>query len=187
MQKKQTIKQDTIDEVKNIVLNIALPALLFLNYKNMDLAIEHLGLTVIIFLYFCLLYAIGVGVNKIKGISIPLLPFLMPGCAFGVLGIPLYATVFGIENLPTYSILGIGHEFFIWFFLLVALRMKYSEEKFSFDTIKDFIKNPFIIAVFLGMTLNITGFSKISGDRAIFRVFRWFSHSFNFNYYRIWY
>lgn len=169
MQRKETIKQSTIDEIKRIVLNIALPSLLFLNFKDMELKIEYLTLTITVFLFFCVLYLIAEGLNKIKGFYSPLLPFLLPGFALGTLGIPLYVSVFGVENLSKYIILAIGHELFVWFILIVIIKMKHSGTGFSFKIIIDFIRNPFIIAITLGITLNITGLGIVFDENAILK------------------
>ena len=128
------IKSNNLDEIKKILLNISLPSLLFLNFKTMDLKLEYIGLTLIIFCFFALLFLLGQAINRIKPLYNPILPYLLPNFAFGTLGVPLFLSIFGIENLSNFTILSIGHEFFVWFVLIVLIKKKFSDEGFSINT-----------------------------------------------------
>ncbi|HHT51259.1 MAG TPA: malate permease [Eubacteriaceae bacterium] len=161
------IKSNNLDEIKKILLNISLPSLLFLNFKTMDLKLEYIGLTLIIFCFFALLFLLGQAINRIKPLYNPILPYLLPNFAFGTLGVPLFLSIFGIENLSNFTILSIGHEFFVWFVLIVLIKKKFSDEGFSINTLKEFIKNPFILAVVFGLLINITGFNRIISTNPI--------------------
>lgn len=169
MRKKEIIQESTVDEIQNIVLYVGLPALIFLSFKDMELQREHLTLTLIVFLFYCVVFLIGLAVNKIKRFSSPMLPFLIPCCALATLGIPLYVSVFGVENLPKYAILSVGHELFLWFVLMLVLQAQHSKTAFSTKMIKDFIKNPFILAVLFGIIFNVTGFNHVWGGNVIYQ------------------
>jgi predicted permease len=149
--------QSTIDEIKKVVMDIALSSVLFLAFINMDLKAEYFFLCLLTFALLCSLYLIGIGINLFKGVTHPLLPFMVTGNAFGFLGIPLFTTVFGSENIGKLSILGVGHEFFVWFVLITLMRMTLKKERFSMSIAKDMIKSPLIVSVILGITLNIMG------------------------------
>jgi hypothetical protein len=169
MHKKEIIGKSTADGLKKLAIDIGLPALLFISFMDMELKIEYLSLTIILFLFFCALFLIGIGLVKIKGLSIPSLPYLIPGFAVATLGIPLYLSLFGLENLSQYTILSVGHEIFFWFVLIAMLQMKQSGKGFSLQMVMDVIKNPFIIAVILGLILNITGLNIVLGENFIYK------------------
>lgn len=157
MQVTKMVKEDMMDELKKGVLNIAFPALLFLTFKNMVLKQEYFFIVLITFILLCTLYIFGILINKIKFISHPLIPFMVSTCTFGLLGIPLYGSIFGIENLEKFSIFGIAHEFFIWFIFYTLLKMKFTKTGFSKDMIKGFIKSPLILSIIFGLLINIIG------------------------------
>lgn len=161
LQQKNIVKEEVIDAVKNGVVNIALPSVLFLTFRDMTLKKEYFLITIFIFILLLTLYGIGILLNKIKSISHPLIPFTITTCSFGLFGVPLFSSIFGIENLEKLSILGIGHEFFIWFIFYTLMKIKFKGESFSVEVIKGFLKSPLIIAIILGLALNISGYNLI--------------------------
>lgn len=154
---KNTFKQTTIDEVKKLVIDIAFSAVLFITFLNMELRKEYFLVSIIIFLMLTLFYFAGIILNMIKLIKHSLIPFFSSGFAFGFLGIPLFSTIFGVENLGKLSILGIGHEFFIWLLFYTLLKIKLGNQKFSVETGIQIFKSPVIISITLGIILNLTG------------------------------
>ncbi|WP_090441842.1 AEC family transporter [Natronincola peptidivorans] len=152
---KEFFHQKTIDEIKNVVINIALSAVLFIAFFNMDLMAEYFLVFIIIFLVLIIFFLIGLALNNYQQFHHPLMPFITSGFSFGFLGIPLFTTVFGIENLGMLSIIGVGHEFFIWILFYPAMRMRFKNEKFSVGMAKDILFSPLMISIALGMFFNI--------------------------------
>lgn len=157
LHQKELMKQSTIDEMKKFIINFALSAVLFLAFINMELKKEYFLIFLIIFITLCLQFVIGFLLNRIKCIRHPLVPFITAGCTYGLLGIPLYAAIFGIENVGKISILGVGHEFFIWIVFYTVMRMQFTKEKFSISIAKEVVKSPLIISIALGMLFNVLG------------------------------
>lgn len=60
----------------------------------------------------CVFFLIGFFINKFKPLYHPMNPFVSSAFCFGLLGIPLFGTVLGSENLGKISILGVGNELF---------------------------------------------------------------------------
>ncbi|MCY6485838.1 AEC family transporter [Clostridium aestuarii] len=157
IQYKELLKQSTVNEIKKLVINAFLPCVLFITFINMKFKKDYFLIIVIIFILLLVFYFIGAILNKISFISHPLTPFITTGFCFGLLGIPLYETVFGAENLEKISVLGVGHELFIWIVFFNILRIKFKNEKFSLDIIKGIIKSPIILSIIFGITFNIIG------------------------------
>lgn len=168
IKQKNWVRQESMDELKDGVINIALPALLFITFRDMTLKKEYFLVIFIFFILLIVLYRIGLLLNKVKAISHPLVPFIVTSFTFGLLGIPLFGSVFGMENLEKISIFGVAHEFFVWFVFYTLLKMKFNNERFSRDTIKGFITSPLIISIILGLFLNITGTYKIFFENTFF-------------------
>ncbi len=154
---KELIHESTIDEIKSLVVNVSLASVLFITFLNMELKDEYFLVFFMIFILLCILFFIGLVLNKIKLIAHPLIPFIVTGCSFGLFGIPLFSTVFGIENIEKLSILGVGHEFFIWIVFYPFMRFRFNNERFSIKKIGDMIKSPLIMSIFLGITFNVIG------------------------------
>ncbi len=163
--------QTTVDEIKKIVIDVAFSAVLFITFLNMELRREYFLVSFIVFIMLNIFYFVGLGFNMIKMIAHPLIPFITSGFAFGFLGIPLFSTVFGNENLGKLSILGIGHEFFIWLVLYTLLRIKLGNQRFSIGVVKQIIKSPAIISIVLGIVFNLTGFRTSIHSNSIMKGF----------------
>ncbi len=157
LQKRKFISENAIDDLNKIVIQVSLPSVLFVTFLNMSIGREHFFLVMITVVLLVSFYLSGTLLNKIKRIAHPLIPFMVTGYAFGLLGVPLFGTVFGIENLDRISILGVGHEFFMWFGYLVVLKAKLGGERFSYESIKNFFKTPIIISIVLGVLFNLIG------------------------------
>ncbi|KGM95409.1 malate permease [Clostridium botulinum] len=154
---KQILNESMLEGMKKIVLNISLPAILFITFINMDIEKEHFLIMVLTLALLCVFYFVGEIINKIKFLEHPLNPFIATGFCFGLLGIPLFGTVFGTENLGKISIFGVGHEIFIWFVYYNLVKIKLTHEKLSFKVILDFFTSPLLLSIILGVVFNLLG------------------------------
>ncbi len=160
MNKKQMMKQSTIDEIKSFIINIALSSVLFIAFVNMELRREYFLVFIMVFITLCIQYILGFLLNRVKWIKHPVVPFITSGCTYGLLGIPLFAALFGIENVGKISILGVGHEFFIWLVFYTIMRMNLRQERISIGIAKAVIKSPTIISIALGILFNMLGLGE---------------------------
>ncbi|WP_273319813.1 AEC family transporter [Vallitalea guaymasensis] len=167
IRKTNFLSKETIDGIKKIVIDMALPAVLFIAFVNIELKKEYLGLIFSIILLCSIMLCIGFLLTKIPKISNPVLPFVLCGFTFGLLGIPLYITVFGETNLPSMAIMGVGHEFFLWIIYMSAVKLVFRNEKLSMKTLKGFLTSPLIIALVLGITVNVLGLSNLLHEQPV--------------------
>ncbi|QUH30895.1 AEC family transporter [Vallitalea guaymasensis] len=167
IRKTNFLSKETIDGIKKIVIDMALPAVLFIAFVNIELKKEYVGLIFSIILLCSIMLCIGFLLTKIPKISNPVLPFVLCGFTFGLLGIPLYITVFGETNLPSMAIMGVGHEFFLWIIYMSAVKLVFSNEKLSLKTLKGFLTSPLIIALVLGITVNVLGLSNLLHEQPV--------------------
>jgi hypothetical protein len=158
---KNLIKNESIRDINKIVINISLPAILFNNFLTMKLEKEYLLIVLINILLLIMLYYIGTLINKTEKFSHPLNPLIVTGFSFGLLGIPLFRTVFGAENLGNLLILGISNEIFIWFIFFPLIKLDSSKNSFSFNRIIEFFKSPITLAIIFGILFNILGYESI--------------------------
>lgn len=164
IRKTHFLSQDVINGFKKIVIDIALPSVLFIAFVNLDFKIEYFGLILSVFILCIVMMVLGFILRKLPIIKHPALPFIVSGFSFGLLGIPLYITVFGEANLLPIAVMGIGHEFFIWFIYVSVMKFSMGKEKLSLDTIKGFLTSPLILAIILGVGINLLGLSHLLKD-----------------------
>lgn len=146
--------------IDKIVIKISLPVLLFLSFSELKLAPSDIPLIGSVFLFCLILFYIGKAAFVLTGSRERLLPYLTTGLSFGLLGVPLYQTVFGFGNLGVYAKLGIGHELFFWLFFLTAMDSDFGNRKGFGSLLIGFAKSPAIIAIFGGIALGLAGLGE---------------------------
>lgn len=169
MYHKQWLDGHTADKLKAGVIQIALPAVLFLTFKNMHIEMDYLLLSSITLIMLCCFYLVGEIINKIFSLNNAIIAFFSTGFSFGLLGVPLFEGVYGIENLSELSVLGIGNEFFIWFIYITLLKQKLGNKPFSVQSMVEFLRSPLIIAIFAGLMINLLNLNVYFEEIAILK------------------
>ncbi len=160
IREKNLLTAQAIDEVKGLVVNIALPAVLFLTFLDMELDARYLGLFAVILAVCLALYGYGVLLKRAARIDHEYYPYLMTGFEFGMVGVTLFGTAYGLENVGYIAIVDLSHELFIWFVFVTMLVAKRDGASNFRDTVTSFLKSPVIIAVLAGLALNIAGLAE---------------------------
>lgn len=163
---KNVLTDDVVGGLKKIVVTTALPSVLFLSFLTMTIEAKAFWLFAGTFILCILLYLFGIFLNRTKLCAYPLSPFFFTGFEFGMVGIALFSGIFGVENLHYILLIGLGHEFFIWFFYAPLLE---SKEKGTVDgkqIVLNFFKSPIIIAILTAIMFNLTGFYDMVAERA---------------------
>jgi predicted permease len=145
-----------VAEVKTLIVNVALPAVLFVAFLTIEFDSRYLGLFVFMPIVLFGLLGFGYLFERVPGMRRPT-PFLMTGFEFGMLGIGLFGTAYGMEHLGTISVVGLPHELFIWFVFVALLRSRYGGASSLGETLRSFVTSPVIVAIVLGTVLNLTG------------------------------
>ena len=158
-----------IQELKVLIINIALPAVLFDAFSKMTLQVSYLLLFVLIFIYCMLLYAIGYGLHRVfPGIlKWSYTKGYMTGFEFGMIGVGLFGAIWGMDQLPVIMLIGFGHELFIWFFYVILISKSPGKSFHLGETIGHFLKTPTIIAIVLGIVVNLTGIRPLMDETMI--------------------
>ncbi|SNR35148.1 AEC family transporter [Lutibacter flavus] len=153
LQKSKDITPKVINGLKFIILKISLPAVLFFAFSNVTLEVRYSLLFILIFLFCCFLYLIGYFLKpKLK---YEYTAEYFTGFEFGMLGVALFSSIWGVENLPIIALVALGHEVFIWFVYAPLLQYKSSHEVHMLQSFISFLKSPIIISIFAGIIVNI--------------------------------
>ena len=151
------LSQTTIDELRKLIVNIALPSVLFITFLQMELKFDYLFVFILIFVVCLSLFGLGFLLRRQFKIQHPYFPFLMTGFEYGMLGVSLFGGAYGMQKLGYIAVLGLGHELFIWFVFLAFLLMKRDGIQNSKQLLQTFIKSPVIVAVLSGVLMNLLG------------------------------
>ncbi|MFW6049031.1 MAG: AEC family transporter [Candidatus Bipolaricaulota bacterium] len=148
---------NTVEELKKIVVNIGLPALLFTAFSSVSFTPRYLAVFGFSFFVCVGFYYVGKGIGKLLGLKSRMFPFLMTGFEAGMLGYPIFQATFGKGELFKFSIVDFGHEVFV-FLVFVPLIIKMSQkERAEESAILMFLKSPPIIGILFGLLFGSLG------------------------------
>ncbi|MEO2077016.1 MAG: hypothetical protein ABGX20_16735 [Bacillus sp. (in: firmicutes)] len=155
------IKADTIEDLKKLIINVSLPALLFLSFSKTEFEAKHLLIIISVFAAVLVALLLGKGIQSFTKIQSVYFPLLLTNFEAGMLGYSIYSVLFGEENVYIFAIIDLGQVTF--FYLVIAgiltnLRDGHSTKKEQFTS---FIKNPILLAVILGVIVQKTGLINI--------------------------
>jgi hypothetical protein len=108
-----------------------------------------------------ILYGLGKLLEPHFGADHEYFPFLMTGFEYGMLGISLYGSAYGLDKIGHIAIVDLGHELFIWFVFLALLIKKRDGIQNSRILLTSFLKSPVIIAILSGVLVNLLGVSEL--------------------------
>ncbi len=157
----------TIDELRKIVVNLALPAVLFIAFLNVELESRYAVVVVTTFLLGIVLFLLGRALQPRFGARHGYFPFLMTGFEAGMLGISLYGAAYGLDQVGSFAIVDLGHEIFIWFVFLALLLAKRDGTRNSRALFASFIRSPVVVAIIAGIALNLVGARDVLYDAPI--------------------
>lgn len=166
------LTESGIAEIKSLIVKVALPAVLFSAFLTMEIDTSYLGILVLVPIILTVLLLLGYALQRPLG-GRPSFPFLTTGFEFGMIGIPLFATAYGIEQIGAISMFGLPHEFFIWFLYVTLMQIRYAGRASFARTLRSFAANPIVTAIVAGAVLNLSGAGDILQDWAVLTpVFR---------------
>ncbi|MGV8846008.1 hypothetical protein [Tessaracoccus sp.] len=150
-----------IDTLKALVVNVVLPAVLFTAFLGIDFLTEYLAILVIIPAVCLLLLALGHLAQRLLPGHSEVTPYLFTGFEFGMVGIALFTAAYGVAAVPVAGMVGLGHEFFIWFVFVTLLRRRMEGAVSAAATVRSFVSSPVIIAIAAGLLLNVSGMGPL--------------------------
>ena len=111
-----------VDALKTLVVTVILPAVLFNAFLHIEFQAEYLAIIVLVPVVCFVLLGLGHLARRFLPGSSEVTPYLFTGFEFGMVGLALFTAAFGVAALPIAGMVGLGHEFFIWFVFVTLLR-----------------------------------------------------------------
>lgn len=157
LRRKQIFSSIAVENIKKLVVNFTLPAVMFTSFLETQLEARFLVLMLLVFILCVMLYFFGKFSQKLFRQEWLYFPFLLTGFEFGMLGLSLFGTAYGLSNFGSMAILGIPHEFFIWFVYVTLLLQQGNKTQSVKELVKAFATSPVIIAIFFSVSINLMG------------------------------
>lgn len=157
MRRTRFVSDSAIADLRKIVVNIALPAVLFIAFLETEVVANDLVIVIATFALPVGLYLVGRALQPRFGNGHEYFPLLMTGFEAGMLGISLFGAAYGLDRVGQFAIVDLGHELFIWFVYLALLLAKRDGTQNSKSLVTAFVKSPAIVAIVGGIFANLAG------------------------------
>ena len=157
IRRKQYLKAATINELRKIVVNLALPAVLFISFLNVEFKSSYFAFFALTIALCVMLFLLGRWIKQLFHIEHNYFPYLMTGFEYGMLGISLFGAAYGIENISYIAVVDLGHEIFIWFIFLPLLLVQRDGSQKPKEIVQTFLTAPVAIAILAGIFFNFIG------------------------------
>ena len=152
---------ETVDELRKMVVNIALPAVLFISFLNIELKSSYFIIFVVLFLLCIVLFFLGKLIRKLFGIKYAYFPYLTTGFEYGMMAVSLFGAAYGLEKIGTIAVVDLGHEIFIWFVFLPLLLIKRDGAQKPKEIVRSFLSSPVVVAILASLFLNFVGVGEL--------------------------
>lgn len=158
--KKRILTDNAIENLKKLVVNFALPSVLFLTFLRLELQPSHIIIVVVMILLNVFLLIYGSKLQKRVSKNHEYFKFLIPGFEYGMLGWSLFSGAYGIANAGSIAIIDLGHELFIWLLFVPIMLRRRDGVSDTKTTVSLVIKSPVLMGIFLGIIFNLLNFKE---------------------------
>ena len=158
LRRKKIISAQGIGDIKAVIINVCLPAVIFNAFYNASYNHSTLVILPIIFLACLAALAIGMLLHKAFKTKRDSMPFLLTGMESGMLGYTLYGLLFGLQNTGNFAIVDFGQEIFIFTVYMTLLNIKSGNEAYTFKkAAAGMLKSPPFVAIIAGLVASASG------------------------------
>ena len=155
------ISPTTVQESKKLVVNVTLPALLFLAFSGVDLQGQHLIVVALVFVACVLVLLLGFLLRPVAGAGSPYFPMLLTGFEAGMMGYAIFGAIYGADNIFKFGVVDLGQVTFVFFVMVTFLERYSSGARPLRDTVAGFLRTPVILAILAGVLFNQLGLTTL--------------------------
>lgn len=151
------LSDEAIDGLRQLVVRMVLPSVLFLSFVDMQLSVGYLSLVAVVFAACAIGFLLAAPLIRRLYPADRFTLFMGGGYEFGMLGVSLFVGAYGVGALPSIAVVALGHELFIWFVFFALLIAARDGSARPTDLALGFARNPVTAAIVLGLLLNALG------------------------------
>jgi malate permease and related proteins len=152
--RRRFLSEAAVADMKKLVVNVTLPAVLFLAFAGVTLEPRHLILVVVVFALCVLALWASRLLGPPLGLGSRYFPPLATGFEAGMMGYAIYAAVYGQENIFRFAVVDLGQVLFVFFILVPYISQVATGRTSASETVLGFLKTPVILSIFLGIVFN---------------------------------
>jgi len=161
------LTESAVENLRKLVVTLALPSVLFISFLEMKLQTKYLLVFALIFALNVALFALGRALKTRLRVEYLYFPFLMTGFEYGMLGVSLFGSAYGLDKIGYIAVIDLGHELFIWFVFLAFLLMLRDGHQDPRQLLRAFLTSPVIIGILAGIALNVIGAREFVNERPV--------------------
>lgn len=150
-----------VDGLKRLIVNVTLPAVLFLAFAAVDLQPEHLLVAGSVFLACTIVLFAGRLLGGVAGTRSPYLPPLLTGFEAGMMGYAIFTAVYGADNVFKFAVVDLGQVMFVFFILVPYVQRQGAGAVTLRQTVRGFLTTPVILGIFAGIVFNRLGLTAL--------------------------
>ncbi len=162
--KKEFLSRSTVDQLKWLIVNVLLPGVLFKTFLTARLEGGLVIVALAVFAANLIMMGGGFLVSPLLPTGKRYAPFLTGGMEYGMLGLALFSSLYGVAGLEYIAVVDLGHEIFFWFLLIPIFTAR--EEGKKGLPLKSFLFSPINIGIIAGLVLNLLGITGPFGETA---------------------
>ncbi len=167
VRQRQFLTDATINDLRKVVVNFTLPAVLFISFLEIELELTHIVVFIAMYLLCMALYAFGRRLQQQLDVQYEYFPFVMTGFEYGMLGVSLFGSAYGLDKIGYIAVIDLGHEIFIWSFFLSLLLMKRDGISQTGQLVRAVFRSPVMVAIMAGILFNLLGIQSFLYERAV--------------------
>lgn len=157
MRKHHYLNVEIIHTFKKIVMDFSLPSLVFLAFAQINFKTEYLMIILAVFTSYCLMLIAGISLKKALHSENPYFPTLYTTTEAGMIGYPLFITVYGASELYKLAIMDVGQALFTFIVLIGYIRRKNGNSVSVKLLFLGIIRTPLFAAIVFGILFSVTG------------------------------
>ena len=155
--KKALISREGVNALKNVVVNITLPAVLLSAFATTQYTFMDIVIPLLMFLICLAGWALGKAAMKLFRMPSRFVPFLTTGFEAGMLGYALFGMLYGSSRTADFARIDLGQVLFVFTLYKILLGLESSKKADPKDLIREMVFSPIIIAIAAGVLLGATG------------------------------
>ena len=155
--KSGLISREGIGALKNVVVNITLPAVLLNAFASTSYSFMDVVVPLLMFGVCFIAWALGKAAGKALRMPSRFVPFLTTGFEAGMLGYALFNMFYGADRTAEFARIDLGQVLFVFTLYKVLLAMEGNAKADAGQLIREMALSPIIIAIVAGVLLGATG------------------------------
>lgn len=154
---RNLITRDGIGALKNVAVNIALPAVMLNSFATMTYTSKNIIITVIMFAVCVIAWFLGDILGRILHFKSRFVGFLTTGFEAGMLGYALFSMLYGTERIADFACIDLGQVLFVFTLYKILLGLDGKEKPTAKSLISEMFHSPTFIAIVVGVLLGAAG------------------------------